>query len=102
MEKTVKKEKWLTAETDQLFTAILALENMDEARRFFRDLLTEGEMLEFANRWKAARMLSRGVPYLEIEKQTWMSSTTIARIQKWLTKGKGGYRLMIQRLGAKT
>ena len=34
----------------------------------------------------------------EIEKETGMSSTTIARVNKWLVNGKGGYKLMLKRL----
>ncbi len=82
----------------ELLHAIASLENESEALRFLRDLLTEAEIKEFANRWKAARMLSKHVAYKEIEKQTGMSSTTIARIQKWLTDGMGGYPLMIERI----
>lgn len=92
------KAKWINPETDKLFKAILTLEDFDEARKFFRDLLTEQEILEFANRWRVAKMLSVGVPYSEIEKKTGMSSTTIARISKWLNSGMGGYKLMIKRL----
>ncbi|MBF8249407.1 MAG: hypothetical protein HW400_8 [Candidatus Levybacteria bacterium] len=85
-------------EMKELYKAILLLKNEDECRRFFRDLLTEAEIKEFANRWKVARMLNQKIPYEEIEKATGMSSTTIARVQKWLTKGKGGYKLMLKRL----
>jgi len=85
---------------DELFEAILALASVNEARNFFRDLLTEKELLEFANRWKTARLLNKKVPYAQIEKETGMSSTTIARVQKWLTRGMGGYKLAIERLNA--
>lgn len=87
--------------TKALYKAILLLKNADECRRFFRDLLTEAEIKEFANRWKVAQMLNKKVSYEEIEKETGMSSTTVARVQKWLTKGKGGYRLMLKRLKTK-
>jgi len=93
------KEKWLTPDTDELFRAVLKLETLDEARNFFRDLLTEKELIEFGQRWKVARLLARDVPYSEIGRQTWMSSTTIARIQKWLKGGRGGYRAMLKRTG---
>ncbi len=83
---------------NELYRALLALENQDECRRFLRDLLTEVEIKEFANRWKVARMLNQKTAYEKIEKEVGMSSTTIARIQKWLTKGKGGYRLILKRL----
>jgi TrpR-related protein YerC/YecD len=82
---------------DNLFRAILDLGNLTEARKFFRDLLTEKELLEFAQRWKVAKMLSAGKAYVDIEKETGMSSTTIARIQRWLKSGMGGYKLMIKK-----
>lgn len=92
-----KRQRWQTADTDELFRAILKLKNAGDARRFFRDLLTEAELLEFGNRWKVARMLAERVPYVKIERATGMSTRTIARIQRWLKRGKGGYRLMLKR-----
>lgn len=84
--------------TEALCKAILLLKNADECKRFLRDLLTEAEIKEFANRWKVARMLDRKIPYEKIEKETGMSSTTIARVQKWLMHGKGGYKFVLKRL----
>lgn len=81
-----------------LFKTILSLKNEEECWKFFRDLLTEVEIKEFANRWKVARMLDQKISYEKIEKKTGMSSTTIARINKWLTNGKGGYKLMLGRM----
>ncbi|MCL5746702.1 MAG: YerC/YecD family TrpR-related protein [Patescibacteria group bacterium] len=80
-----------------LYKALLSLRTDDECKRFLRDLLTEAEIKEFANRWKVAQMLDQKVQYEKIEKETGMSSTTIARVNKWLTKGKGGYRLVLKR-----
>jgi TrpR-related protein YerC/YecD len=84
-------------DTKELFRAVLSLKNEDECRRFLRDLLTEAEIKEFTNRWKVARMLDKKVPYIEIEQKTGMSSTTIARISKWITNGMRGYQLMLKR-----
>jgi TrpR-related protein YerC/YecD len=83
---------------DDLYTAINRLEDLDECRRFFRDLLTENEIEEFAERWKVARMLWNGLAYTAIEQQTGLSSRTIARVHKWLKQGKGGYLMMLRRL----
>jgi TrpR-related protein YerC/YecD len=83
---------------DELYAVITKLESLEECRRFFRDLLTETEIHEFAERWKVARMLSQGVPYTTIEKETGLSSRTIARVHKWLKQGKGGYTMMLRRL----
>ncbi len=93
----MKKQKWDNPKTDKLFKTILNLKSLDEAKRFFRDLLTEGEIEEFANRLEVAKMLSQKISYSRIEKLSGMSSTTIARINKWLTRGMGGYKLLINR-----
>lgn len=82
----------------ELMWAIMVLKTGSEARRFFRDLLTENELIEFGNRWKAARMLSKNILYTEIEKETGLSSTTIARVSKWLNNGKNGYKLVLSRI----
>ena len=81
-----------------LLNAVLALKNINECWKFLRDLLTEPEIKEFANRWKVARMLDQKISYEKIEKVTGMSSTTIARVNKWLANGKDGYKLILKRL----
>lgn len=81
-----------------LFQTLLKLRSKNEVWKFLRDLLTEAEIKEFANRWKVARMLDQKISYEEIERETGMSSTTIARVNKWRTNGKGGYKLMLKRL----
>jgi len=88
---------WDNRQTRDLFQAILGLKTADEARRFFRDLLTEQEILEFGKRWQAAQMLNQAVPYSRIVEETGLSSTTVARISKWLKRGLGGYRLVLAR-----
>ncbi len=98
----MKKFNWINSTTDDLFTAILSLKKIDEAQRFFRDLLTETEILEFSNRWKVAQMLSKNISYSKIEKRTNMSTTTIARISKWLNNGMNGYKLIIKRVNPVT
>jgi TrpR-related protein YerC/YecD len=84
-------------EIDDLYSTILRLESLDECQKFFRDLLTEYEIKEFAERWKAARMLANGVPYTEIEADTGLSTRTIARVARWLKRGRGGYSMMLRR-----
>lgn len=90
--------KWDNKKTESLFQAILALKNLDEAKKFFRDLLTEDELAEFAARWQAAQMLNQKVSYSTIRGKTGLSPRTIARISGWLKNGMGGYRLMLNRL----
>ena len=85
---------------EDLMEAIFALKDIKEAKRFFRDLLTERELVEFGNRWQVAQMLNQKITYSKIEKKTGLSSTTIARISKWLNQGNGGYKLILQRLNS--
>ncbi|MFA7209376.1 MAG: YerC/YecD family TrpR-related protein [Parcubacteria group bacterium] len=89
---------WNNKENKQLLKAILSLKTSDEARRFLRDLMTEKEINELAKRLKAAEMLAGKVSYLAIEKETGLSSTTIARVAKWLKGKEGGYRTIIDKL----
>lgn len=90
--------KWYNRNSEALFQSILSLKNMDEAKRFFRDLLSEQEIMEFSKRWQAAQMLNENIQYIKIQKATGLSSTTVARISKWLNKGMGGYRLVLDRM----
>jgi TrpR-related protein YerC/YecD len=84
--------------TDDLYQAFLCLRTTDEVRRFLRDLMTEEEIDECTRRWQAARLLDAGQSYEMIQKTTKLSSTTVARISRWLRKGMEGYRLVIDRL----
>ena len=89
---------WNTRANKQLIAGILELKNVDEAKRFLRDLMTEGEIEEFANRLETAKLLSQNVQYNAISESTGLSSATIARIAKWLYGSLGGYRLILSRL----
>ena len=82
----------------RLYGAVLRLKSLDECKRFFRDLLTETEIHEFAQRWKAAQMLEARIPYKTIERETGLSSRTIARVHRWMKHGRGGYGLMLRRV----
>ena len=84
---------------DELYGVVLSLKGLREAKSFFRDLLTEGEIKEFAERWKVAKMLASDIPYTSIIDATGLSSTTVARVARWVKKGTGGYRLMLRRKG---
>ena len=89
--------KWDNQNTEDLLQAVLFLTDVNEAKRFFRDLLTEEELIEFGKRSQAARMLDQKNTYSQIEKETGLSSKTIARVAKWLNNGQGGYKLMLNK-----
>ncbi len=86
---------WKKPQKKDLIEAILSLKSAGEAQRFLIDLLTPEEIEEFSKRFQAARMLSEKIPYSIIEKKTGLSSTTVARVSKWLNGKEGGYRSVI-------
>lgn len=81
-----------------LLQALLVPKNEDQAWRFLRDLLTEEEIREFARRFEVAQMLTDKISYKKIEKKTGMSSTTIARVSKFLQGKWGGYQFVLNQL----
>jgi TrpR-related protein YerC/YecD len=81
----------------ELFDAIRLLETREETERFFRDLCTIAELEAMAHRWSVARLLDRGLSYLEIAAKTHASTTTVTRVAHWLRHGEGGYRLALER-----
>lgn len=89
---------WNNKENTKLIEAILSLKSKSDAEKFIRDLLTEGEIAEFAKRLKTAEMLTNKIPYSTIEKETGFSSTTVARVSKWLNSGKGGYKSVLNKI----
>lgn len=84
-------------DVDALFDAILSLKSREECYSFFTDALTVKEVLDIAQRLKAAKMLKNGSSYIEVCKETGMSTATISRVSKALEKGEGGYELVIKR-----
>ena len=78
--------------TDQLFDTILHLETLEDCYRFFEDLCTIRELRDLSQRYQIARLLSQGLNYQTIEKQTDASTTTISRVNQCLNYGTGGYR----------
>ena len=91
-------ERLHTKEVDELFDAIVSLENREECYKFFEDALTVKEILDIAQRLKAAKMLKSGSSYSEVCKETGMSTATISRVSKALERGAGGYDLVMSRL----
>jgi len=83
-----------------LYEAVLSLDDVDEAAKFFRDLCTVGELHDMAQRWAVVRLLDDGLHYGEISRVTGASTATITRIASWLHHGEGGYRAVLDGLRA--
>lgn len=92
------ESKLKSKEADELFKAILMLENEEECYRFFEDICTIKEIEAIAQRLQVAKMLNEKTTYNVIEKETKASTATISRINKCLQYGADGYKLILDRL----
>lgn len=92
MEKTDEKA------ARQFYSAVLRLRTEDECRAFFDDVCTIKELQDLVQRFQVAVLLDQGKNYLEISRQTSVSSATISRVNRCLVYGDGGYRTVIDRM----
>lgn len=91
------KSKLKCEEVDELFEAILSLENEEECYRFFEDICTVNELHAIAQRLHVAKLLNDKNTYNEIEEVTKASTATISRINKCLQYGADGYKIVLER-----
>lgn len=92
------ESKLTSKELDALFEIILMLKDNEECYRFFEDICTITEINAIAQRLEVAKMLKRGVTYQEIAQSVGASTATISRVNRSLSYGAGGYKLMLARL----
>ncbi len=80
-----------------LYEAVLSLEDLDSCRRFFEDICTPKELKDLGDRLRVAELLHEKMTYEKITELTGMSSTTIARINRALLHGEGGYKKVLKK-----
>ncbi|SDY12430.1 YerC/YecD family TrpR-related protein [Salimicrobium album] len=83
---------------DQLFEAILSLQDTEECYRFFDDLATMNEVQSLAQRLEVARMLEEGHTYHKIETDSGASTATISRVKRALNYGNDMYTEVLDRV----
>lgn len=91
-------EKLKNGEVDDLFDAVLTLQNKDDCYKFFEDVCTINELLSMAQRYEVAKMLREGHTYLDIADRTGASTATISRVNRSLNYGADGYDAVFTRL----
>lgn len=87
--------------TDKLFEAILTLKSVEECYAFFEDVCTVNEIKALAQRLEVAKMLEEKMTYQEIQQETHASTATISRVNRCLSYGSDGYKLILERIGSK-
>src|SRR4051812_13654195 len=88
-----------SAETDDLYAAILSLQSPAECARFLGALLTTEEQADLVDRWAVVKLVADGHSYRTITALRGSSSRTIRRAKVWLDHEDGGFRLVLGRLG---
>ncbi|TQS71901.1 hypothetical protein DX933_15090 [Ornithinibacillus gellani] len=83
---------------DQLFEAILSLQDIEECYRFFDDIATMSEIQSLSQRLQVAKMLREGLTYSVIEKETKASTATISRVRRCIDYGSDGYGMVLDRM----
>lgn len=86
---------------DDLFKAILTLENTEECYAFFEDLCTVLELKAMSQRMQVAKMLVQKKVYSDIVAKTGASTATISRVNRTLNYGSEGYSLVFGRMDKK-
>lgn len=86
------------AEIQQLYRAILSLKTVEECADFFDDACTIQEIESMAQRLEVACQLDAGKSYVDVNRDTGVSTATICRVNKCLNYGNGGYKRVIDRL----
>lgn len=79
----------------EFYSMIALLKSRDEAKNFFKDLLTIGEVVMISRRIQVAKLLLEGYTYEEIRKKLKIGLSTISQVERWLNNGFGGYRKTI-------
>ena len=96
------QKKEIKAAARTLSEALLLLKTPGEARDFLEDLCTPAELEAMIDRWRVAQLLDEGLSYRDIRELTEVSVTTIGRVARFIERGTGGYRTVLDRLGNNT
>lgn len=91
-------DKFKDMKLDDLFEAVLSLQSVDECYRFFDDLCTVQELKALSQRLQVAKMLSAKRVYSDIVAETGASTATISRVNRSLSYGSDGYKIVFERL----
>lgn len=94
----IMSKKLRTEAVDNLFDAILSLENREECYVFFEDVCTVNELLSLSQRFEVAKMLRDQKTYLDIAEKTGASTATISRVNRSLNYGNDGYDMVFSRM----
>lgn len=77
---------------DKFCEVLCKLKTKSDVNDFLKDLLNRQERMMFIRRLLVAELLLKGKTYREIQSQLRVGPATIARVDRWLHFGRGGYK----------
>ena len=88
-----------TARAKELYEAILSLKDSKECASFLTDLCTPKEIKDLSERWAIARLLyETDLSYRDISAKTGASTTTVARVARFLrNEPHQGYKQVLNK-----
>jgi len=73
-----------------LYEVFEKFENLEDFKRFLRDLLTPTELRMVKKRWHIACLLDEGHNVRQVARQSQVSTGTVMKVKSTLRRGRGG------------
>lgn len=80
---------------DLLYGTLVKVKTKEDCALLLEDLCTINEVLQMAQRVKAAQLLLEGNTYAQVIAKTDISSATLSRVSNCIRHGKGGYKKFV-------
>ncbi len=74
---------------EELFNLIAAIDNPVDCEKLFKDMCTEREIEQMADRIYAAKLLLKGKTYAQVTELCDISSATLSRVSRCVQYGEG-------------
>lgn len=78
--------------------AFVALDKESIAKDFLEDLFSPKEYESLRERWRVVQFLKEGLPYRDISEKTGVSTATVTRVARCLSREKSGYSKVLKKL----
>ena len=94
----VLPEKNMGKVISEFWKASTLINSYEDARLFFKDLLTIQETAMLARRLQIAKMIEEGFSYDVIMLVLKVGRNTVGKVARWLNYGHGGLRQVVQNM----
>jgi len=85
----------------ELYSTLGLVSGRAEAKKVFGDLFTSSELIMMVRRIQVASMLLHGYNQKTVSTSLRVGKETVSKIQRQLSRDRGGYELLVQRLDKK-